>query len=181
MDLKKAVVTRKSVRYFAPKKADWRKVIQAIDYARFAPSADNQFINKFILVQEREKIEKIADAAQQGFIEEASFVVVIISDPRHLVKLYGERGERFTAQQTGAAIENFLLGLNERGLASGWIGHFSESIVKDILQIPEELTIEAIFRYVLTNSQGEDNFQHEFFQSYLFWPHLFPKALESFS
>ena len=145
MDLKKAVMTRKSVKYFTSQKADWRKIIQAIDYARFAPAADNQFINKFILIQDRDKIEKIASAAQQGFIEEASFVVVVVSDPRHLVKLYNERGERFTAQQSGAAIENFLLALNERGLASGWIGHFSESIVKDLLQIPEELTVEAIF------------------------------------
>ncbi len=145
MDLKKAVMTRKSILYFAPKAADWRKIIRAIDYARFAPAADSQFVNKFILVSDRKKISKIAEAAQQGFIEEASHVVVVTSDPGKLVKAYGDRGERWAAQQTGAAIENFLLGLNEKGLASGWVGYFSEELVKEILNIPKNLTVEAIF------------------------------------
>jgi nitroreductase len=145
MDLKKAVKTRKSVRYFAPKAADWRKIVQAIDYARFAPAADSQFVNKFILISDSEAIKGIAAAAQQNFIEEASHVVVVTSDSSSLVKRYGDCGERWAAQQTGAAIENFLLGLNERGLASGWVGHFSDELVKDALEIPKEITIEAIF------------------------------------
>lgn len=145
MDLKKAVMTRKSVRYFAPGAADWKKIIQAIDYARFAPAADNQFVNKFILVSDEKLIKIIADAAQQSFIEEASHVVVVVSDPSRLVKTFGHRGERWAAQQTGAAIENFLLALNEKGLASGWVGHFADGIIKEALQIPEELTVEAIF------------------------------------
>ncbi len=145
MDLKKAVTTRKSVRYFAPKIANWRKIIQAIDYARFAPAADNHFSNKFILVQDRKVIGKLAAAAQQMFIEEASHVVVVVSDSKYLVNMYGEKGERFTAQQTGAAIDNFLLGLNEKGLSSGWVGHFSDDLVKDALSIPAGLTVEAIF------------------------------------
>jgi nitroreductase len=145
MDLKKAVMTRKSVKYFTSQKADWRKIIQAIDYARFAPAADNHFSNKFILIQNRETIKKIAAAAQQMFIEEASHVVVVVSDSKYLVGLYKEKGERFNAQQTGAAIENFLLGLNERGLSSGWVGHFSDAIIKRVLGIPENLTVEAIF------------------------------------
>ncbi|MAG40148.1 hypothetical protein CMI41_04235 [Candidatus Pacearchaeota archaeon] len=145
MDLSKAIKTRKSVRYFSPKKADWRKILQAIDYARFAPAADNIFVNKFILVSDKKLIERIAGAAQQSFIEEASYVVVVTSNPSELVRRYKERGERWVAQQTGAAIENFLLALNERGLASGWIGHFSDNIVKDALGIPDEITVEAVF------------------------------------
>ena len=145
MDLKKAVTTRRSVKYFASKKVDWRKIIQAIDYARFAPAADNRFAHKFIIVESRDIIEKIAAAAQQQFISEASHVVVVVTDPSYLVKTYGERGERFAAQQAGASIENFLLALNERGLAAGWGGFFSDDLVKEALGVPDNQTIEAIF------------------------------------
>jgi nitroreductase len=145
MDLKKAVTTRKGARYFSRKKADWRKVIRAIDYARFAPAIDNKFVNKFILVSDRKKIEMLADAAQQSFIDEASYVVVVVSDPSYVVTTYPERGERFVAQQSGSAIQNFLLGLNEQKLVTTWIGYFSEDLVKNILSIPGSLTVEAIF------------------------------------
>ena len=39
MQLKDEIQKRKSVREFSSKKPDWRKIIHAIDYARFAPMA----------------------------------------------------------------------------------------------------------------------------------------------
>ena len=145
MQLQDAIKKRKSVRRYFDKKPDWRKIIRAIDMARFAPSAGNQFVLKFILVSDEKKITKLAEATQQDFIGTAKYVVVAVSDDSKLVRSYGDRGIRYASQQAGAAIENFLLALTEQGLVTTWVGYFYDEQVKDILGIPENLSVEGIF------------------------------------
>ncbi len=145
MQLKDAIEQRKSVKRFDLKKPDWRKIIQAIDAVRFAPSAGNQFVTRFILVSDEKKIEKLAAASQQDFVGTAKYIVVAVSDDSHLIRDYGKRGVRYCALQTGAAIENFLLALTEQKLVTTWIGYFYDEQVRRTLDIPEGLHIEALF------------------------------------
>jgi nitroreductase len=146
MNLKEAITKRKSVKHFdINKKPDWKKVMRAIDYARFAPSAGNKFITKFIIVTDKDKIKMLADASQQKFVGDAKCVVVVTSDEKKLVQSYDDRGKRYTPQQTGAAIQNFLLGLVEQKLATIWVGHFYPEQIRRELGIPEKMKIEAIF------------------------------------
>ena len=146
MQLDKAIKTRKSVRRFSStKKPDWRKIIRAIDFARFAPRAGNMFIIKFILILDKGKIKELAQACQQNFVSEADYVVAAVSDDPKFSSFYKERGEKYARQQAGAAIENFLLSLNEFGLSTCWVGHFDDNAVKRILAIPDTATVEALF------------------------------------
>ena len=145
MDLIDAIKKRRSIKKFSKNKPDWRKIIRAIDAARYAPSAGNNFIMKFILVSDKDKIKELEKAAQQSFVGDAQYVVVAVSDDSKLVRLYKERGTRYSSQQSGAAIENFLLALTEFSLETTWIGYFYEEQVKRVLGIPEEKTVEAIF------------------------------------
>ena len=57
MQLDKAVKSRMSVRRFSEKSVNWRRIIRAIDYARFAPVAGNLFNMKFVVVDDKEKIK----------------------------------------------------------------------------------------------------------------------------
>lgn len=127
------------------KKPDWRKIIRAIDAARFAPSAGGQFALKFILISDEKKIVELAKASQQNYVGTAKYVVVAVSDDSKLVRSYGDPGVRYASQQAGAAIENFLLVLTEEGLVTSWVGHLYEDQVKSVLEIPEDQTVEAIF------------------------------------
>lgn len=146
MKFRDLIQKRRSIKKFLlNKKVDWRKIIRAIDAARFIPAAGNQFNLRYILVSNKDIIRQFADAAQQDFIANADYAVVCVSDESELEKLYGERGKRFTAQQAGASIENFLLALTDEGLATTWVGYFYEDMIKYLLQIPDEMTIEAIF------------------------------------
>ena len=145
MDLNKAIQSRKSVRSFKNKKPDWRKIIECIDAARYAPMAGNNYTLKFILVDDKEKILHLLNAAQQDFFQNIHFVVVVCSDPTITENLYKERSKKYLPQQAGAAIENFLLKVQEKKLSTCWVGHFEESIVKRILRIPEGVTVEALF------------------------------------
>lgn len=145
MDLDKAIKTRHSVRKFKEKKPDWRDIVECIDAARYAPMAGGNYSPKFILVSEPEKINEIAQACQQDFVSQVSYVVVACSMPGRTINAYGKQGEIYARQQAGAAIENFLLNIESHGLSTCWVGYFVESQIKRILQIPENVQVEAVF------------------------------------
>ena len=58
---------------------------------------------------------------------------------------FKEKGKIFCRQQAGAAIQNFLLKIQETGLSTCWIGYFVEDQIKRELKIPEDIQIEAVF------------------------------------
>lgn len=144
MDLDKAIKERHSVRRFKTKKPDWKKLIETIESASKAPLAGNIPTLKFILVSDSERIAKLAEAAAQDFIATASYVVVVCSDNSQIKRSYDERGLIYSRQQAGASIENFLLKLTDLGLASCWVGAFSEETVKNALQVPDDVEVEVL-------------------------------------
>jgi len=145
MELDKAIQSRKSTRKFSSKKPNWKSIIECIDSMRFAPTAGNNNTLKIILVDDKNKIQKIADACQQDFVSQTQYVVVVCSDKSRLTNSYEERGEKFNKQQIGAAIENFLLKIQEIGLSTCWVGYFVEDIIKRELKIPDKIEVEAVF------------------------------------
>jgi len=146
MDLDKVIKNRRSVKKFKSKKPNWRDILEAIDSARYAPMAGGNCNLKFILVDDKEKIQKMGDCCQQDFIKTVDFVVVACSKPSRILNAYGEeKGKIYSHQQSGAAIENFLLSIQDKGLATCWVGHFVEDQVKKLLSIPDDVHIEALF------------------------------------
>ena len=145
MELDKAITSRKSVKKFSKKKPDWRKIIEAIDLARYTPMAGNLFSLKFILVSDKEKIQQLSKASEQEFVADAHYVVVVCSNPSRTLNAYEERGENYLKHQAGAGIQNFLLKLEDFGLATCWIGHFVDDKIKKILEIPKDVNVEAFF------------------------------------
>jgi nitroreductase len=144
MQLADAIKKRKSVRKFSANAPDWRKVINIIDSARWAPMAGNRQTIKFILVDDENKIRKIQDAAQQDFVGQVRYLIVAVSDYEYLRKMYPEWAEIYGRQQAGAAIQNMLLTITDMGMASCWVGWFDEPGVKNALDIPEDKVVEAI-------------------------------------
>lgn len=148
MDLDKAIEKRRSVRRYSTKKVKWQKIIEAIDAANQAPQAGNIYTLRYVLVDDKSKIRELSEAAQQSFFENVEFVLVVCSDKVSIKKSYDERGEMYTRQQAGAAIENFLLKIVDLGLATCWVGSFADEEVKRVLEIPqkdyENINVEAI-------------------------------------
>ena len=130
MDLDKAIKTRRSVRKFKREKPDWRTIIECLESLKYAPMAGGSFTLKTIIVDDKEKIEKIAEASQQDFIAKTEYVVVICSNPSRTINSYGKSVEVYLRQQVGAAIQNFLLKIVEAGLSTCWIGYFVEEQIK---------------------------------------------------
>lgn len=144
MDFDKVIKQRASIRNYSDKKVDSDKVMKAIEAANLAPSPGNLSILKFIMINDKEKIIKIAQACQQPFVGVAPVLIVVCSNAKSIEKIYDERADKYVKQHAGAAIENFLLKITDMKMASCWIGAFSDISVKNILKIPEEINIEAI-------------------------------------
>ena len=145
MELDKAIKSCKDLKKFSDKKPDWRDIIEAIDKARYASMAGNNYSLKFILIDNREKIQKIAEYCQQQFISQAHYVVIVCSDPIRTINLYKEKGKTYCTQQAGAGIQNFLLKLGEIELSTYWVRHFVEKQIKRELKIPDNIIVEAVF------------------------------------
>lgn len=135
MELQDAIKERRSVRVFSDKKPDWRDIIEIIDQARHAPMAGNDFTLKFIVVSDEKVISKVAEACQQPFVGEAKYLIVVCSDTKRAENQFGERAQTFLRQQAGAAIQNILLSVTEKGLATCWVGYFVEEQVKRELKL----------------------------------------------
>jgi len=144
MDLDKTLKKRTSIKNYSNKAVKDDKIIDAIEAASLAPSPGNLNILKFIIVENEEDIEKIAQACQQPFIKKAPVIIIVCSDSNSIEKMYDKRTKQYVRQHAGAAIENFLLKITDMKLASCWVGAFSESTIKHALKIPDEITIEAI-------------------------------------
>lgn len=145
MDVDKAIKERHSVRKYTSRTPDWREIMKAIDAARLAPLAGNIPTTKFVFVTEEDKIRQLGEACQQGFVGTSKYILVVCSDKEQATRSYDEKGGKYCSQQAGAAIENFLLKITDLGLATCWIGSFVEEQVKRILEIHEEVGVEALF------------------------------------
>ena len=145
MELDKAIQSLKKVKKFCDKSPDWRDIIEAVDSSRYVLMAGGNNTARFVIVSDKEKIQKITDATQQPFISDAKYAVIVCSSGKRTKNLYGEKAENYLRQQAGAAIQNFMLKLSGSGLSSAWIRLFDEEMVKKILDVPENVDIEGIF------------------------------------
>lgn len=157
MQLQDAIKKRRSVRNFSSKKTDWRKIIRAIDSTRWAPMAGNYQTVRFILIDDKKKIQQIQNACQQDFVGQVDHIIAVVSDYEYLRKMYPAFAETYGRQQAGAAIQNFLLSIVDLGMASCWVGWFDESEIKSALSIPDDCVVEAIlpigFETKISNSR----------------------------
>jgi len=135
---------RASIRKYSDKKFPIETLMKIIDIGNSAPSPGNLGIIRYIVVEDKEKISKIADACMQKFIAEAPYLIIVCSRSKDVEVAYDKRAKKYVKQHTGAVIENMLLYITELGLSSCWIGAFSDMIIRDTLKIPEDIEIEAI-------------------------------------
>jgi len=169
MELDKTIKQRKSTRAFKPKKVQWKKVLEAIDAANQGPFAGNTNNLHYIIVEDKNSIEKLAKHSHQTWISNAPILIAICSDDTHLENLYGERGRVYSKQQAGAAINTILLKLTEQKLANCWVGAFTDEFVKNALGIPAHIQVEAIIPIGYEKKTEKKKKKKKQLENTLFW------------
>lgn len=138
------IKTRRSIRKYKNIKVDLEKINLILEAGRWAPSSGNLQNWYFIVVQDKKKINKIAEYCMQPWISTAPLVIVVCSDTERVVDWYGERGRFYSIQNIAAAVQNMLLQAHSIGLGSCWIGAFNEEKIKELLKIPKNIEVHAI-------------------------------------
>jgi len=141
METLECIRDRADVRRFKPDPVSDELIQELIAAAVQAPSSGNVQDWEFIIVRKSETKRALADAAMgQDFIADAPVVVVVCSNLSRVAARYGERGRTLYAiQNTAAATQNLALAAWDKGLASCWVGAFSEEAVRKILAIPRDV------------------------------------------
>jgi nitroreductase len=144
MNFEKILKKRASIKQYSDKNVKIDAVIDCIEAANLAPSPGNLQLLNYIIIEDKEKINELANASQQEFIKSAKVLVVICSLPKAAKEMYFERAESYLKHHVGAAVENFLLKIARLKLAACWVGAFSDVTVKNLLKIPEDAQVEVI-------------------------------------
>lgn len=145
METLECIESRRSIRKYKKKEIPDDILNKILEAAIHAPSAGNLQDWVFIVVKNKEKKQKLAEAAYgQRFVAEAPVVIVVCSDLKR-ISYYGQRGiELYSIQDAAAATQNLLLAAWDCGIGGCWIGAFDEDEVSKILSLPEYVRPLAI-------------------------------------
>jgi nitroreductase len=142
----KLSASRVSCRDYKPDAVPKEAIEKCLEAARLAPSACNKQPWRFIVVQDRAKLDAICGKAllpglPMPWLKKAPVIVALCSqrsvETHWLAPLLS--GVQYDLLDCGIAGEHFILAAQAQGLGSCWIGWFRPGPLKRILEIPRTL------------------------------------------
>ncbi|HZJ76739.1 MAG TPA: nitroreductase family protein [Oscillospiraceae bacterium] len=141
MDVLSAIKGRRSIRKYSSKLVEDEKLLRILEAARLSPSARNQQNWKFIVVKDSKTRKGLTEAIGQPFVGEAPMILVCCGTEPEAVMRGGQ--PRYTVDLS-IATAYMILEAHAQGLGTCWLGSYDESMVKDVLDIPENVRVVAI-------------------------------------
>ena len=140
MDVKQAIQTRRAYRSLEPVEITEELVTALAESAQLAPSCFNNQPWRFVFAYDPDILKKLHGAMSKGnrWVEAGSMIIAIFSqkDLDCLIK-----GREYYLFDTGMATAFIMLRATELGLVAHPIAGYKEDAVKEILGIPEEMTL----------------------------------------
>ena len=130
---------RRSVRAYTDQPVEREKLERLLESARLAPSASNRQEWRFVVVTDAEHRKQLAQAANnQQFVAQAPVVIAACAEhDGHVMRC----GQLCYPIDVAIALDHITLQAVAEGLGTCWIGAFHEPPVKQILKIPDEITV----------------------------------------
>jgi nitroreductase len=146
------ITSRQSDRKYSEKPVEKEKLDRIVEAGRMAPSACNAQPWKFIVVNDRELVLKIAEAASakllgmNSFVAQAPVILVIVREQANLSSRVGAtiKNKDYSLIDIGIATENICLQAHAEGIGSCIIGWFDEKEIMKLLSIPKSKRVELI-------------------------------------
>lgn len=150
MDFSELVQKRQSDRKYAPKPVAREHILKCLEAARVAPSACNSQPWKFVVVDKRDKLMAVSDAAiglgMNKFTVQAPVLVAVVQENMNLEAKAGSliKSKDYSMMDLGMAVENFCLQAVDLGLGTCIMGWFDEKKIKEILEIPRSKRVQLL-------------------------------------
>ena len=143
---------RKSVRKYLERPIEREHILQCIEAARLAPSADNMQPWRFVVLDDRNLIAELADSVCTGicrrtkFIGNAAAIIVILADLNLIVHRVGAAvfGTQHYMLDVGIAGEHIVLQAHELGIGTCWINLFNAKAARKTLNIPARYRVVSL-------------------------------------
>ena len=136
------IKARGSIRSYKDKPIPKQALLDILEAARMAQSADNRQPWEFIVVTDPAIRKKLVQAAgNQSFVGEAAAVLVCLANPEESASV-GPFGGFLI--DLAIAIENMVLTAWDLGIGSCWIGAYDEEKVKELFDVPRYLRVMSL-------------------------------------
>ena len=126
---------RCSVRKFEDRPVEKEKLLYVLEAARVAPSACNIQPWRFLVVQDKELIGKIASS----WVKDANVPVLIVACGDHKLAWRRRDGKDHCDIDVAIAVDHMTLAAAEVGLGSCWVCAFDAFQCASMLELPDHL------------------------------------------
>lgn len=138
--------TRRSLRTYLSTPVEQEKLEYVLECARLAPSWKNLQCWRFIVVEDLEQRQALANAFQETnpgrkALTQAPLNIVLCAVPAESAVW---EDKDYMMLDAGLAMEHLILAAAEQGLGTCWQGLFSEKEVRNTLKVPENVRIIAM-------------------------------------
>jgi nitroreductase len=138
MDAFDAISTKIEVRQFASKRVSGEIKRKVLESARLTGSAMNTQHWRFVLVQDKANLKKLAGDSTSGkWVGGADFAIMILTDPKL----------RYGLLDAGRVIQDMQLGAWNFGVGSGIFSGIEEAKLRKDYALPEGLNVAAILGF----------------------------------
>jgi len=150
MDFERLILTRQSDRRYMPDPVSREDVLKCLEAARMAPSACNSQPWKFIVVDDKEKLMEMADAAEglgmNKFTRGVPVMVAVVLEKMNATARLGSllKHKDYSMLDLGMAVEHFCLQAADLGLGTCIMGWFDEKRIARLLGVPRRKRIPLI-------------------------------------
>jgi nitroreductase len=140
MDVEQAINERRAFRALDPVEITEDLILNLAQAAQLAPSCFNNQPSRFVFIHTPEALQKLYPVLTRGnkWVEAASLIIVVYSQPDLDCKLPGRDYFLF---DVGLATAFLILRATELGLVAHPIAGFDDAKVKEILNIPNDMTV----------------------------------------
>ena len=143
---------RQSDRSYIDRPVEKEKADRIVEAGRLAPSACNAQPWKFVIVDDRQLLDRLAVAASakllgmNSFVRQAPLQIIVIREKANFSSRIGGtvKNRDYSLIDIGIASENICLQAAAEGLGSCMIGWFDEKEVRSILGIPRNKRVELL-------------------------------------
>ncbi len=153
MNLDELIKKRASVRKYLEKPVTLDKIALLLEAARTAPNSGNLQDFRFVVINDKNIKNQIAEASlRQFWMNSAPVFIVICSDLSRLETYYKERAKEYSLQNSAAAAMLMSLKAVDLGLGTCWVNVFDKNATSRILRLKEGI----IPHVILTLGYEED-------------------------
>lgn len=128
---------RFSLRNYKPDAVSEEDLNYVLEAGRVAPSAVNYQPWKFLVIQEKENLEKIHELYHRDWFKQAPVVIIIFAD--HSQAWKRAEGKDHADIDVAIAADHMTLAAADRGLGTCWICNFDKHKTVDFFNLPEHL------------------------------------------